>query len=700
MRRKRDVRVWLGMALGLVVLASYGAGDDRDRSVRSIALADSEAQVRLIGDSAYQVSVDGVTFGRELPRSPLLRLRSGAFDPLLGMQAVPPALAASSAGTQAYLVQFVTPPLEGYRAEIERLGGKVHTYIPDQARIVLMPDSVRALVERLPYVRWVGPYAPAYKLDAPLHGLATLGAAAPPQRYSILVLEKGEPMQRAVAQRIARLGGAVEMTAFLGRRLEATLDPRQLLAVARMPEVLFIDRWAPPEPDMDIVRQVGGADFLETVQGYRGQGVRGEVQDGGLRATHQDFQAHKVLLHGANSASTGHGTSTYGQIFGSGVGSATARGMLPEGQGIFAVHSGDRAARTRELVNPRGPYRAVFQSNSWGSGLTTEYTTVSAELDDIAFDNDLLILQSQSNAGSRSSRPQAWAKNVLSVGALRHRNTLVKTDDAWAASASIGPATDGRIKPDLCQFFDSIRTTSASSDTGYTNSFGGTSAATPSTAGHAGLVFQMWADGVFSGGPGQGRDVFASRPHMTTAKALLINAASQYPFSGVGHDLTRVHQGWGLPDVRQLFELAQAAKWKLPLLVDESQVIQPREVHAFTVNVGVAAALKVTLVYADPAGSPSANRNRVNDLTLRVVAPDGTVYWGNNGLLAGVWSTPGGAANVVDTVENVFVQTPAPGAWRVEVRADQVVEDGHPETPALDADYALVATLPLRPSSR
>ena len=32
--------------------------------------------------------------------------------------------------------------------------------------------------------------------------------------------------------------------------------------------------------------------------------------------------------------------------------------------------------------------------------------------------------------------------------------------------------------------------------------------------------------------------------------------------------------------------------------------------------------------------SPSAAQHRVNDLTLRVESPTGTVYWGNHGLWA------------------------------------------------------------------
>ena len=466
------------------------------------------------------------------------------------------------------------------------------------------------------------------------------------------------------------------------------------MALAAMKEVLFIDEASEPEDDMDIAREIGGGDYIELVRGYTGQGVRAEVMDSGLRTTHADFQNNPALIHTGNGSSTSHGTSVFGIVFGDGASDARARGFLPDAaQPIFSAYNtlGDRMAHTARLVDPSGPYRAVFQTNSWGNTRTFNYTTISAEMDDILFTHDILILQSQSNAGDQDSRPQAWAKNILSVGGVRHFNTLDRVDDAWNGGASIGPASDGRIKPDLWHFYDLTFTTSSSNDTAH-REFGGTSGATPVTAGHAGLLFQMWADGVFEGGPGQARDVFDVRPHMTTAKALLINSAFQYPFSGTSDDKTRVHQGWGMADIRNLHDIAQSNGWSLPLLIDESSVITPGEVQSYPITVDGSSPLRATMVYADPAGNPSAARHRVNDLSLRLVSPSGTIYWGNNGLLTGVWSTSGGSSNDLDTVENVFIQTPEAGTWSIDVLADEVVQDGHVETPALDADYALVVT--------
>jgi hypothetical protein len=359
---------------------------------------------------------------------------------------------------------------------------------------------------------------------------------------------------------------------------------------------------------------------------------------------------------------------------------------------MAVYNTGDRYAHTKQLVDPAGQYRAVFQSNSWGDPQTTSYTAVSQQLDRIVFDHDILICQSQSNNGNRSSRPQAWAKNVLSVGGQYHYNTLSRTDDKWNGGASIGPAADGRIKPELSNFYDRIDTTTDTSDTAYRPDFGGTSGATPITCGNAGLLFQMWADGVFDGAPGKARDVFTARPHAATAKALLVNTADQFAFSGTTADQTRVHQGWGTASVRNLYDRAKAGGWRLPVLVNETDLVTTGQTRKYTVPSTGQTPLRATLAYTDPAGSPTAAKATVNDLSLKVTAPDGTVYWGNNGLLADNWSTSGGTANTADTVENVFVQAPAAGTWTVEVVATAINVDGHVETAATDADYALVVS--------
>lgn len=216
--------------------------------------------------------------------------------------------------------------------------------------------------------------------------------------------------------------------------------------------------------------------------------------------------------------------------------------------------------------------------------------------------------------------------------------------------------------------------------------FSGTSGATPIVAGHAGLFFQMWSDGLFGNAVDPNGTVFDNRCHMATAKAVLINTARQWSFSGNSADLARVHQGWGFPSVRNIYDLRD----KL-VIVDESKVLSNLETAGYAVYVGPGETeFRATLVYADPPGLPAAAVARINDLSLQVITPSGEVYWGNNGLLEGNYSSPNGSSNHVDTVENVFVAAPEAGLWIVRVIAEEINEDGHVETPAVDADFALV----------
>ncbi len=633
----------------------------------------------------YAISLDGAAVDVVRPTSYAVRLWHGEFEPLAGERPVADALRARP-DAQLFVVQFETQPLPGFLEGLRALGARVHKFVANHAYAVRMDPATRAAVEALPHVRWVGPLHPAYKLEQHLRdNLANLPVD---QVYNVQVFEKGPAQKRLVADRIRALGGVVDREdagAFLVR---ATLAPSLLVEVASWDEVHFLDRWGPYEEDMDIVRAVSGANFVETTLGYTGAGVRAEVIDTGFDLNHVDLGG--LLLHGPTPSLASHGTSTAGIIFGDGIGNPAGRGLIPDAQGIVVDWSDVSTGPTRynhtgELV--QSPWFAVFQSSSVGSPQISTYSTISADTDAALFDFDILHFQSQSNTGSTLSRPQAWAKNIVSCGGIRHNDNTSDADDCWncgTSSASTGPASDGRLKPDLAHYYDSTFTATCCGSS-YTSSFGGTSGATPITAGISGIFFQMWHGGLF-GNP-TSLTVFDSAPHMATSKAMLVNTAQQWTFSGAGHDLRRTRQGWGRANVQNLYEARDDF-----LIVDETDVLTVLQSTSYDVPVAPGEPeFKATLVYADPPGNPAVQaQHRVNDLTLKVTSPTGTVYWGNVGLDSGNWSTPGGAANTVDTTENVFIQNPEAGTWTVEVSADEINEDGHVETPGMDVDYALV----------
>ena len=629
------------------------------------------------GGVRYRLAIrgEGEGFSRVRVAESLLHMRRGIWDPVF--HELPPAPEGLQASGNLHIVQFVTQPIEAYRDELRDLGAEVRSFMPVTAHVVRMDAETAAEVAKLPFVRWVGPFLAADRVDPEM-----LEENVWPRRVHVQVFDRGPAMKGRVAADVADMGGEVVWMIDEGFRFDAMLDAGQVAALATHDDVLWMDAWSAPEEDMDKVRVDGGANYVEVAGGFKGQGVRAEAMDGNVNENHPDLQSNPVIFHGPRSGSNSHGTPVTGIVFGDGAGNPARRGIMPDAQPIFGDYGqlNNRYTHTAELL--QAPYNAVFQTNSWGSSRTTQYTSISMEMDDILFQNDIVILQSQSNAGNQDSRPQAWAKNIVAVGGIRHQDTQSLADDAWSFGASIGPAADGRLKPDLSYWYDSILTTGGS---GGNTSFGGTSAATPMTAGYFGIFFQMWHEGVF--GNGFAGTVFESAPKATLTRAFMINTADRYAFSGASSDLRRTTQGWGRADVENLYDERDEFFW-----VNEEYVLEETEAIIFPVEVEPnTAELAVTMVYLDRAGTTAASQHRINDLSLRVTAPNGTTsYWGNNGLTSGNLSSAGGSSNTLDVVENVFLDNPTPGTWQIEVIADDINQDTHVETPELDADFALV----------
>ena len=640
------------------------------------------------GREMYAVSLDGSSVQRVAEAKNTLEFQYEKFDPIAGLPAIPDRLQAAE-GSELFVVQFETQSLTGYRDAIRAAGGEILSYIPNNAHVVRMDSEARAAVQSMSFVRYVGNYEPAFRID-PIVTRRLLSNVLGTTRYNILLADKTPDNKDRAAVAIRQLGGTVHEYEPGGRLIEATLTPDQLVRLASNNNVLWIDLWGPMEPDMDIARIFHGTNNLEALTGgnptgYSGEGVRGMARDTELRTTHQEF-THMPPIMLAGTPSSFHGTAVFGIIFARGANPA-ARGVIPDAQGVFRPGLTTGATRYNQTVEAINNHNVVFETNSTGSPQITTYSSVSADMDDLIFDLNITICQSQSNTNSQLSRPQAWAKNIVSVGALNHQNTVTPDDDVWGG-ASIGPASDGRLKPDLASFYDSIFTSHNGSNTSYTQ-FGGTSGATPITCGHFGLIYQMWSKGDFNN-TAYGTDVFSSKCNATTAKALMINRAKQWSFSGAGHNRSRVKQGWGHAQVDDVWLYRDKG-----FIVDETDVLMELGVKQYRLYVEPGEpSLNATLVYRDLPGNPSVqSQHRVNDLTLRVVDPGGNVYWGNNGLNAAMTSPIGGVANTKDTVENVLIANPTTGVWTIEVSAPELNGDTHPQTVGVeDADYALVVT--------
>ena len=589
-----------------------------------------------------------------------------------------------------YLVQFETQILPGYKKQLQSLGIEVLRFVPDHALLVRSENSkIHQVLER-PFVKDVFNFGGAYKMSGLSRSLWLQPSAFSQGIYDVLLVNEKDRSQ--VVEQARDMGLSIVRNRPQGFSLQVYGDLLQLQALASSASVLWIEP-APTkiEEDMDIVHIQGGVKSLTQNTGqYKGQGIVGHVLEG-VYKDHLDFATddyREAPIAIGDETPNSHGQKTFGIIYGSGKGDSTAMGLMPRAQGLYTnnryvFNKDNRYELTQELIEK---HQVMLQTASWGYPTTTQYNARSLEMDKIIFDLDIAITQSQSNRSSKQSRPQAWAKNIISVGAVHHGNNTDFSDDSWSkGGASIGPASDNRIKPDIVSYYDGIHTTG---NTKY-GKFGGTSAATPIINGHLGIIIEMYTDGIFGNKLQFPKaDRFNNRPHASMAKALLINSARQYQFKGLTHDLTRTHQGWGHPNLQGLYDM----RGKM-LTIDETDVLPALGNTTYTVEVTKDEPQFVaTMVYSDPVGVLGADIHRVNNLDLVVTAPDGTAYYGNNGLYVSNFSIAGGESDKINTVENVIIKDPRPGTWTVTVVATEVNQDGHVETEEMDVDYSLVVS--------
>ena len=449
---------------------------------------------------------------------------------------------------------------------------------------------------------------------------------------------------------------------------------------------------------------------------------------------------------GASDVNSGHGTHVSGSVLGNGdLSGATPAshtypesayvGMAPEASLIFqAVEdntTGDLSGIPFDLNTlflQADTAGADLHTNSWGSNDASAYTTDSEAVDEYIWDHkDFTIFFSAGNEGTDANSngvvdlysmgSPATAKNSVTVGASENnRPTFTYTwAGAWpadfpaspinsdymadditglAAFSSRGPVLDYRYKPDVVApgtFIASTRSSMAS-ETGWGEIdanymyMGGTSMATPLTAGAAAIVRQYYTD------------VRSYTPSAALIKATLINGATDIYPGQYGTSTTQEIPttrptnvaGWGRVNIQNsIFPTAPRA------MTYEDQITGlstgASDVYTYQIT-SSAEPFRVTLAWTDYPGSPAANGALVNDLDLTITGPSGTIYYPNNALASG--GTPSATYDRVNNLEGIDIASPTTGVYTVTVSGYSVPQGPQPYAMVVSGIFPMVNTAP------
>ncbi len=326
-------------------------------------------------------------------------LRQYHFDPLQGEPALPVelSLAGPVSSVTPWLVQFSGPIQEEWKAALGQAGGRLYDYLPENAFLVRMDDAAAERVRSLRFVRWVGPYHPAYRIQP---GLEQINANS---TVELDIQVYPDTDFTATQAALEALGGTVsaaytnEWSGFL----RAQLPAGAIADVARRDEVIWIEQYVPPVIQNDTSRTIMNAPRIWQGLGLYGAGQVVAVCDTGLDTGNEgtlsnDFQPQ--LLHayalgraGDWSDDNGHGTHVAGSVLGNGALSgsnpsahdyaASFAGVAPEAGLIFqsVLDSGGGLggipADLNDLFTPAYNDGARIHTNSWGAALAGQYNT-------------------------------------------------------------------------------------------------------------------------------------------------------------------------------------------------------------------------------------------------------------------------------------------------------------------------------------
>lgn len=439
-----------------------------------------------------------------------------------------------------------------------------------------------------------------------------------------------------------------------GNQFFALIDPTEVEAIAALPFVLWIEGMPDPgEPEDFNALGLHRSGVLATDnpmgRQYNGAGVNVQVRDDGGIGPHIDFEGR------ANQTSTGgpgggtHADGVAGVMGGAGNLNPVYRGAA---WGSFFYVTNYQSTFTDNTLSLHQVNGVMITNSSYSNGCNAGYTTTTQRVDNQTYSNpSLLHMFSAGNSNNNNCGYGAgsqWGnitgghkqgKNVMAVANLFADGSLV-------ASSSRGPAHDGRIKPDIAAHgqgqisidpFNSYQ------------SFGGTSAAAPSTAGVLAQLYHAYKE------LGDG-----SNPPSALIKAIAMNSADDYGNRGPDFKF-----GWGRINGLKAVKILEEDRY-----LDSTVAAGGINTHSIEVPPGVRA-MKIMTYWSDPAAAPGAGIALVNDLDAILADPTGTTHlpWvlneAPNGITLDVPAQKG--QDHLNNVEQIQVDNPIAGTYTLAV---------------------------------
>ncbi|NNC95261.1 MAG: S8 family serine peptidase [Chitinophagales bacterium] len=558
------------------------------------------------------------------------------------------------------IIQFHSTPTQDLKAELESQDLHFLDYIPNNAFVISFPSDFKKADLKNYNVRSVVNLSTDYKKDPFLYhadypewALRENGIAISLQFYSDIDFESAIQELELRPIKITDTREAVMLV-----EIEIAID--QIDKILQIPFVKYAEVVPPPPvPEDEPARSLHRVNTLDTDYGagrhYNGKGIKIAINDDGYVGPHIDFRGRIEQSEVINDITGEHGDMVAGIAGGAGNLNPLNRGMATNVQLKIRSYN----ASLPNTLNLYLQDTIVLFSSSYSNGCNAGYTSTTQLVDQEIYNNPSLIQTfSAGNSGNSDcgyGAGSSWGnvtgghkigKNVIAVGNMDNNGDL-------QFSSSRGPATDGRIKPDICA--NGANQISTDPNNAYAPG-GGTSAAAPGIAGIMSQLYQAYRD--LNGG---------EYPESSLLKACLLNSAEDR--GNPGPDFT---YGWGRVNALRAVKMLEDEQY-----VSGTATQGDYNLHFINVPAGTKE-VRVMLYWMDPEGSTLTSKALVNDLDMQLLEPVGSggVYdpWVldhtpnaftlNNPAVRGT--------DNLNNMEQVTLEDPVSGVYSVGVTASSV----------------------------
>lgn len=503
-------------------------------------------------------------------------------------------------------IQFYSVPTEQQKELLEQTGIKLLDYIPRNTFWSAIPLNYNKTQLQQFGIRSVTSRTSEQKLAVNMLGEYPAYAIPAPGKLTVRI-QYQKNLSAADVMAWASSFGAILQVTELNQIIEINIQQSDVEKLTQQPWVFFVSLTAPPSVKDDTMgRSLHRSNAInnDLIMGrkYNGNGVAAALADDGFVGPHIDFTG-RITNYATGTGQT-HGDMTSGILAGAANLNPVYRGMA-DGVQLYVF---DISGYTH-ILNAVANYdtiKTVVTSTSYSQGCN-EYTTDTQFGDQTIHDNGQLefVFSAGNNNGANCGYGAGGSWGNITGGYKQGKNVIAVANlDAMEVidpSSSIGPASDGRIKPDIA----SNGRDQMSTDEGNTYQVGGgTSAACPGIAGITTQLIQAY------------KELYTDTVAPTALiKACLLNSAED-----IGNPGPDFKYGWGRVNALRAVKTLEDNHF-----IHGS--ISQGDSLTFSVNVPVDVKdFRVMVYWHDQGGSPAASTYLVNDIDMTVTDPTAAVW--------------------------------------------------------------------------